>query len=83
MIPLQVQVCSQAVTLYSCWLLFFFSEAAFTSCSVAKAQLNQISSSASETSEPRHILNMDELKSSEARPVFAFSLLRNVTHHFQ
>lgn len=80
MIPLQVQVCSEAVTLCSCWL---FSEAAFTSCSVAEAQLNQINSSVSETSEPCHILNMDELKSSEARPVFAFSLLRNVTHHFQ
>lgn len=79
MMSLQVQLCGEAVTPQS-----LFLEAAFTSCcSAAEAQLNQINSSESETSEPRHILNMEEIKSSEPRLAFAFSLLRNVTHDFQ
>lgn len=50
---------------------------------VVQRRLNQINSSVAETSEPRHILNVEEIKSSEARLAFAFGLLRNVTHHFQ
>lgn len=81
MMSLQVQVCGEAVTLQCCWLL---SEAAFTSCfSAAEAQLNQINSSASVTSEPRHILNVAEIKGSATGLAFAFSLLCNVTHQFQ